>query len=154
MILFSYFCQKNCFPFGAWSIISPFLCKLGPKINFQEVLHTFFTTTLLQHKLLMLIESLNIFHWKSAKKGKCVWSVGQNLGEILYNDVKKTKKNCYFNGFFWYFAWGIHLQVRISVIEIPEWKSKAKLARTIIFEENHDDVFAHFGSKIAKKWLF
>ena len=36
------------------------------------------------------------------------------------------------------------------VIEIPERKLKAKLARKTIFEGNLDEIFAHFGSKIAK----
>ena len=34
----------------------------------------------------MLIESPNIFHWKPAKKGKWVWSLGKiwvKLGPIL-----------------------------------------------------------------------
>ena len=36
------------------------------------------------------------------------------------------------------------------VIEIPEWKLKAKLARNAIFEGNYDKMLAHFGLKIAK----
>ena len=40
------------------------------------------------------------------------------------------------------------------VIEIPEWKFKVKLARNTIFEGNQDEIFAHFGSKIAKSDYF
>ena len=40
------------------------------------------------------------------------------------------------------------------VIKIPEWKLKVKLARSTIFQENEDEIFAHFGSKIAKSEVF
>ena len=51
-----------------------FLQKLGQKVvifSWQK----FFRTTEFQLKLLTSIESLNIFHWKTAqKKSKLVWS--------------------------------------------------------------------------------
>ena len=72
--------------------MTSFLCKLDPKNNFLEVLDLGFGSAGLQHKLLTLIESPNVFHWKSTKKVKCVWSVGQNLGQILYNVVRKQRK--------------------------------------------------------------
>ena len=52
-----------------------------------------FKTTGLKLKLLILIVSPNIFHWKSAKKIKWVWSWGKiwiKLGPS--NSVKKVKK--------------------------------------------------------------
>ena len=33
----------------------------------------------------------------------------------------------------------------VVVIEKPEWKLKAKLARNTIFEGNYDTIFVHFG---------
>ena len=42
----------------------------------------------------------------------------------------------------------------VVVVEIPEWKLKAKVARSTIFEGNYDKSFAHFGSKIAKRDYF
>ena len=46
-----------------------FLVQIGPKKTiFLKGLLIFFSTTELQHKLLILIESTNIFHWKSTKK--------------------------------------------------------------------------------------
>ena len=44
-------------------------------------------------KLFILIESSNMFHWKPAKKKiKVVVVLGENLGEIRSNVVKKVKK--------------------------------------------------------------
>ena len=59
----------------------------------------------MQHKLiLILIDSPNIFHWKSAKKVKWVWSVGQNLGQIWYNVMKKQRKTGISMDFLKFFA--------------------------------------------------
>ena len=100
MICFSYFCKKNCFPYRAWPIMTPCLCKLGTKKTiFKRFYQLFFRTTGLQQELLILIESPNIFHWKSAKKSKVGVVCRANLGQIWHNVVKKTKKN-YLNGFF------------------------------------------------------
>ena len=61
MIFFSYFCQKNSFPFRARPIMTPFLCKLSPQKSIFNTLYKLFLelSTGLQHKL--LIESPNIF---------------------------------------------------------------------------------------------
>ena len=40
------------------------------------------------------------------------------------------------------------------VIEIPDWKFKANIARNTIFEGNYDEIFVNFGSKIAKSDYF
>ena len=59
--------------------IDPFLSKLSSKIAFFEVLPFF--SELLQYSLLILIESPDIFNWKSgglkesAKKGKIVTKI-------------------------------------------------------------------------------
>ena len=38
----------------------------------------------------------DIFHWKSAIKGKWMWSMGQNFGQIKSNAVNKTPKKLAF----------------------------------------------------------
>ena len=49
----------------------PFVVQIGAqKLIFRGFTFFFFRATGLQQKLLTLIESPNIFHWKSAKKGK------------------------------------------------------------------------------------
>ena len=63
-------------------MLTPVLHKLLPNI----AIFRGFT------KILILIEYSNIFHWKSAKKAKWMWSNGQNVGQIRSNVVKSTKK--------------------------------------------------------------
>ena len=146
MICFCYFCQKS-LPFWAWPI-------MGSKKQFLRGFTNYFSE-LLDATHVIDIESPNIFHWKSPKKVKWVWSLGQNLGQIGFNVVKKKTKKRYFNGFFSYFAWGIHLQLRSMVIEIAEWKLKAIfIARNTIFDGSLDKLFAHFCVKNCQKWLF
>ena len=62
------------------------------KNNFEEVLPAFFRTAGLQHKLLILIVSSNIFYQKPAKESKVdvVFALGQNLFQIRSN-CKKNK---------------------------------------------------------------
>ena len=63
--------------------MTPFLCKLGPKKqSARGFANIFFRTAGLQHKLLILIESPNIFHWKwkSAKKSKVAVVFGAKFG--------------------------------------------------------------------------
>ena len=79
MIWFCYLCKKNCFLLWVWPIVTPFLNKLGPKMVTLEVLPIFLTTTGLQIKLLVLIESPNIFHWKPVWE----WSWGTFWAIIL-----------------------------------------------------------------------
>ena len=128
MICFSYFCQKKCFPFWAWPIKTPFCANWVPKT-------IFFRTAGLHHKLLILIESCNIFHLKSAKKSKVGVVFGAKFGPNLFC-CEKTKKLV-----FWWVFFDILLEVYIYkhdivLKEIPEWKLKAKLARNTIFEGN------------------
>ena len=51
----------------------------------------FFRTTGLHLKLLILIKSPNIFHWKPQEKIKVGVVLGQNLGQTRSNVVKKVK---------------------------------------------------------------
>ena len=61
--------------------MTPFLCRLGPeKTIFKWFYQLFFITAELQRPLLILIESPNIFHGKSAKKRKVGVVLGKTLG--------------------------------------------------------------------------
>ena len=87
MICFCYFCKKKLF----------FI--LG-EIKFLRGFTNFFSELLDCNKLLILIESLIIFHWKSAKKSKVIVVFEQNLGQIRSNVVKKKQRSWHFKGFF------------------------------------------------------
>ena len=39
---------------------------------------------------------------------------------------------------------------KVVFIETPEWRLKDKLTRNTKFEVNQDEIFVHFGPKIAK----
>ena len=112
----------------------PFFCaSWAKKWQFLEVLPIFFRNTRLQLKLLIIIESNTIFHWKPAKNKVGVVLV-QNLGQIRSNVVKKVKK----------LALSIHfshtshgeymLKQEVVVAQTPGWKFKANIARNAIFQ--------------------
>ena len=107
MIWFCYLCKKKiCFGHGPWG--SCFCTSWAKKWYFLGVLAIFLITTGFHLKLLILIESLNIFHWKPAKKIK----VGVVLGKIwakLSPMLNKyiLKKWALSIVFFAYFASGI-----------------------------------------------
>ena len=66
----------------------------------------------------------------------------------------KKQRNCHFNSFF-HILHEVYIEKqKLLVIEIPEWKLKAKLARNTIFKVNQDNIFGHFRSKIAKSYYF
>ena len=110
MICFCYFCQ-----IWAWPIMTSFLCK---KAIFKRFCQIFFGTTRMQHKLLILTESPNIFYWKSAKKGKQMWSLGQNLGRTRSNVAKKTTELAFRLFFFFIFSMGYTFKSKKQC----EWK--------------------------------
>ena len=61
--------------------MTPFLCKLGPKKTiFKTFFQLLFRTAGVQHKLLKLIESPNIFHGKAVKKSKVGVVFGEKSG--------------------------------------------------------------------------
>ena len=93
-------------------------------MRFYEI---FFGTTGFQQKLLILIESPNIFHWKSTKKESRCYLSGQIWGK-KGPMLRKNKETVVINGLF--------SVVEKVVIEIPEWRLKAKIARKTTFEEN------------------
>ena len=64
-----------------------------------------------------------------------MWSLGQNLGQIRSNVVKKNKETGISMGFFFIFCMRYTFaSKKVVVIEIPEWKLKTKLARNTILE--------------------
>ena len=60
--------------------------------------------------------------------------MGQNLGQIRPNVVKKVKKWALSIGFFSYFAWEIPFKAKVVVVQTHEWKFKANIARNNAFE--------------------
>ena len=111
MISFCYFCQKKMSTLGV-AHNDPFPVQVeSKKTIFKRFYQLFFRTAGLQHKLLILIVSPNIFHWKSAKKSKVGVIFEEILGPKLVQCCEKKPKKLVFSmGFFLYFAWGIHLQ--------------------------------------------
>ena len=88
-----------------------------------------------QLKLLISIDSLNIFHWKPAKKIKLGVTFGQNLGQIRSNVVKKVKKQAFSISFFNVLHGEEYLlKQKVVVVQILELKFKANIARNATFE--------------------
>ena len=75
---------------------------MSPKIaifrGFVNFFQNYWIAT--QVRLFILIESPNIFHSKSETKANWVWFYGHNLGQIRFNNVKKTKKLALSIGFY------------------------------------------------------
>ena len=82
---------------------------------------------------LLLIEFPNILHWKPAKKIKLGVVLGQNLGQIMSNVVKKVKKQVISLGFFSYFTWDYLLKQESVVVKPLDWKFIAIIARNTKF---------------------
>ena len=145
------------FLFWAWPIETVFLHKLGQKmVIFRGFSKLFLRTTGFQIKLLKLIESSSIFYWKSGKKNQSWFGFGKNLGHIRSIVVKKSKETGISNKFFLYFTWGVEylLKQKVVVVQTPEWKFKANIARNTTFEGLWGKIFPRFGWKMAKNWLF
>ena len=115
MIWFCYFCKKIVFFFWVWPMRTPILHKFSQKmLIFRGFSKFFFRTTGFQLKLMILIASPNIFHWKPAKKIKVGLVLRQNLGQIRPNVVKKVKKLVFVNRFFFIFYMGIPFKAKSS----------------------------------------
>ena len=84
-------------------------------------------------KFLILIEFPNIFHWKPAKKIKVGVVLGQNLGQIRSNVVKKVKKQAISLGFFHILLGDYLLKQEAVVVKPPEWKFIAIIAKNTKF---------------------
>ena len=116
---------------------TPILHKLGQKlVIFRGFSKFFFRTTGFQLKLLMLIESSNIFHWKTGKKNQIGCGLWGNLGQVRSNVVKKVKKRALSIVFFFFHI--LHgeypLKQKLVVAKTSEWKFKANIARNATFE--------------------
>ena len=95
----------------------------------------FFRIIGVQLKLLILIESPNIFHWKPAKKIKMGVVLEENLGQIRSNVVKKkVKKLALSIGFSHILHREYILKQEVVVVQTPEWKFKANIARNATFQ--------------------
>ena len=81
----------------------------------------------------MLIEFPNILHWKPAKKIKLGVVLGQNLGQIMSNVVKKVKKQAISLGFFHILLGEYLLKQKVVVVKPSEWKFMAIIARNAKF---------------------
>ena len=92
-----------------------------------------FRTTGFQLTFLILIEFPNIFHWKPAKKIRVDVVLGQNLGQIRSNVVKKVKKQAISLGFFHILLGDYLLKQEAVVVKPPEWKFIAIIARNTKF---------------------
>ena len=55
--------------------------------------------------------------------------LGQNLGKVMSNVVKKAKKQVISLVFFSYFTWDYLLKQEAVVVKPPEWKSMAIIAK-------------------------
>ena len=60
--------------------------------------------------------------------------LGQNLGQIRPNVVKKVKKWALSIAFFSYFIWEYLLKQTVVALQTSEWKFKENVARNITFE--------------------
>ena len=64
-----------------------------------------------------MIEFHDIIHWKPAKKIKLGVVLGQDLGQIMPNVVKKSKETGNIIRFSSYFTWGLPFKARSSGCE-------------------------------------
>ena len=76
--------------------------------NFQKFQQFFFIITRFELKLLTLIKSSNIFHWKPAKKkNESGPDLGANFWRNQVHFCEKSKETGIINRLFSYFTWGI-----------------------------------------------
>ena len=127
MTRFCYFCKKEIvFLFWAQCMGSPFLHK-----RFQQF---FLRTTGFQLKLLILLQYPKIFNWKLAKKIKVGMILGQNLHRIRPNVTKKVKKQALTIRFFYILHEEYLLKQKVVLVQTPQWKFKANIARNATFK--------------------
>ena len=95
------FLKKKCFFVVGIAHGDLIFAQVEPKnSNFQRFQQNSFRSTGFQLKFLILIRLSNIFHQKPAKKIKLGVVLGQHLGQIMSNIVKKLKKQATSLGFF------------------------------------------------------
>ena len=134
MICFCHFCKKKNFVCVGCGPYQPLFSEFGHKNdNFYRFHQNILRTTGLQLKLLMLIESPNIFHWKPEKKMGVI--LVKNLGQISSNVVKKVKNLALSISFSHMLHREYILKQEVVVVKTLEWKFKANIARNAIFQE-------------------
>ena len=144
MICFCHFCKKIFCLFWVWPILIPFFAQVGPKNgNFCRFQQNIFRITGLQLKLLILIESPNTFNWKPVTKKQNGCGLGVKFGP---NQVqcceKKVKKLALSIGFSHILHREYILKQEVVVVQTPEWKFKANIARNATFQGRQDQIFA------------
>ena len=83
---------------------------------------------------IIIVEFPNILYWKPEKKFKLGVVLGQNLGQIMSNNMKKVKKRqAIALGFFRILLGEYLLKQKIVVVKLPEWKFMAIVARNAKF---------------------
>ena len=137
MIWCCYFCKKIvfCVGLGSWG---PHFCTSQVKNNnFYRFQHVF-RTTVFQLKLLILIESLYIFHWKAAKNQS-----GCDLGpKFEPNQVQCCKIMDIINRVFFHILHGEYVpKQKVVVVQTSEWKFRSSIARSVTFEGWQGQIF-------------
>ena len=112
----------------------PFFVQIGSKKQFLRGFTNLFSelqdgnTSL----ILILMESPNIFCWKSTIKW--VWSPGLNWVKFRIILQKKKKEKLLFWSFYIYILLEVYIyKHELVFIEIPEWKLNATSGRITIF---------------------
>ena len=82
----------------------------------------------MQLKLLISIETPYLIHWKPEKKSVCSW------GKIWANRFGKSKETGIINRFFDILYGECLLKLKVVVVQTPEKKFKADIARNVTFE--------------------
>ena len=75
------------------------------------------------------MEFPNILHWKPAKKNKLGVVLGQNLGHIMSNVLKKVKKQAISLSFFHILLREYLLKQKVVVVKPPVYKFMVIIAR-------------------------
>ena len=144
------FLQKKLFFVLGVAHGDPIFAQVGQKNgNFQRFLATTGTTGF-QLRLLMLSESPNIFHQKPGRRNQIGCSLGAKFGPNQAQCCGKSKEMGIINSFFSYFTWGVPFKAKNSGLQTSEWKFKENTARSITYEGRQGQLFAPFGSKMAK----
>ena len=117
--------------------------------NFQRFQQFFFRTTRFELKLLTLIKSSNIFHWKPAKKKKMKVDLvlGQTFGEIRSIFVKKVKKQALSTDFFHILHGEYLLKEKVGVKHLSGNLRQLQLEMSQL-----NDIRAKFLSNLSQKW--
>ena len=105
----------------------------------------------MQHKLLIFIESPNIFHWKSVKKSKMGVVLRAKSGPMLW----KNKETGIINQLFSNFAWGILLKARSCDYRNTWVKIEGRNSKKYhIWRKLGLNFCPPFWVKNSKTWLF